>query len=53
MRITPAGRCYVLHNVVNGVPDDPDFRSDAGILLTTGHYSAHPAPRVADNIQAM
>jgi|GEM_PF-1591203 len=42
---------YVDHNVVNGVPDDPDFLGDSGIPATAGHYSAHPAPGVSDNIQ--
>jgi hypothetical protein len=39
------------HNVVNGVTDDPDFPGDSGIPAAAGHYAAHPAPGVSDNIQ--
>jgi len=42
---------YVDSNVVNGVPNDPDFLGDSGIPVEAGHYSAHPAPGVSDNIQ--
>lgn len=48
----PGGQVfYVDHNVVNGVTDDPDFLGDTGIPVEPGHYSAHPAPGVADVIQ--
>ena len=39
------------HNVVNGVTDDPNFLGDTGIRIEPGHYSAHPAPGVSDNLQ--
>ena len=42
---------YVDSNVVNGVPNDPDFLGDSGIPAEAGHYSFHPAPGVSDNIQ--
>jgi len=42
---------YVDHNVVNGVTDDPGFLGESGIPVEAGHYSAHPAPGVSDNIQ--
>jgi hypothetical protein len=48
----PSGHVfYVDSNVVNGVPNDPDFLGDSGIPAEPGHYSAHPAPGVAGNIQ--
>jgi hypothetical protein len=43
---------YVDNNVVNGAPNDPDFLGDSGIPAAAGHYSFHPAPGVADMIQA-
>jgi hypothetical protein len=42
---------YVDHNVVNGVPNDPDFLGDSGIPVEPGHYSDHPVPGVSGNIQ--
>jgi hypothetical protein len=42
---------YVDSNVVNGVPNDPDFLGDSGIPATAGHYSFHPVPGVSGNIQ--
>jgi len=48
----PGGQVfYVDHNVVNGVTDDPDFLGDTGVPAEPGHYSFHPAPGVAANIQ--
>ena len=48
----PGGQVfYVDSNVVNGVTNDPDFLGDSGIPAAAGHYSAHPAPGVSDNIQ--
>ena len=48
----PGGQVfYVDSNVVNGVTNDPDFLGDSGIPVQAGHYSAHPAPGVSDNIQ--
>jgi hypothetical protein len=48
----PGGRVFfVEHNVVNGVPDDPDFLGDTGIPVEPGHYSDHPAPGVANMVQ--
>jgi hypothetical protein len=48
----PGGQVfYVDSNEVNGVPNDPDFLGDSGIPARAGHYSFHPAPGVADNIQ--
>jgi hypothetical protein len=42
---------YIDSNVVNGVPNDPDFLGDSGIPAEAGHYSFHPAPGVAFMIQ--
>ena len=42
---------YIDSNVVNGVPNDPDFLGDSGIPAEAGHYSFHPAPGVAFVIQ--
>jgi hypothetical protein len=49
----PGGQVfYIDHNVVNGVPDAPEFLGDfAGIPAAAGHYSAHPVPGVSGNIQ--
>jgi len=48
----PGGQVfYVDSNVVNGQPNDPNFLGDTGIPTAAGHYSAHPAPGVSDNIQ--
>jgi hypothetical protein len=37
---------YIDSNVVNGVPNDPEFLGDSGIPAEAGHYSFH-APGVA------
>jgi len=42
---------YIDSNVVNGVPNDPEFLGDSGIPAEPGHYSFHPAPGVAGNLQ--
>ena len=42
---------FVDSNVVNGVPNDPDFLGDSGVPVEPGHYSDHPAPGVAFNLQ--
>ena len=42
---------YVDSNVVNGVTNDPDFLGDSGAPVEPGHYSDHPAPGVAFNLQ--
>ena len=42
---------FIDHNVVKGVTDDPDFLGDSGIPVEPGHYSDHPAPGVAFNLQ--
>jgi len=42
---------YVDSNVVNGVPNDPDFLGDSGIPAEAGHYSFHPAAGVAFMVQ--
>ena len=42
---------YVDSNVVNGVPNNPDFLGDSGIPAEPGHYSDHPVPGVSGNIQ--
>jgi len=48
----PGGQVfYIDANVVNGVPNDPDFLGDSGIPVEPGHYSFHPAPGVAFMIQ--
>src|SRR6476619_7456869 len=48
----PTGQVfYIDSNVVNGVPNDPDFLGDSGIPAEAGHYSFHPAPGVSFNIQ--
>ncbi len=48
----PGGQVFFIdHNVVNGVTDDPDFLGDSGIPVEPGHYSDHPAPGVAFNLQ--
>jgi hypothetical protein len=48
----PGGQVfYIDSNVVNGVPNDPDFLGDSGIPVEPGHYSFHPAPGVAFNLQ--
>ena len=48
----PSGQVfYVDTNVVNGVPIDPEFLGDTGVPTEPGHYSAHPAPGVVDNLQ--
>jgi hypothetical protein len=41
---------YIDSNVVNGVPNEPDFLGDSGIPAEAGHYSFH-APGVAFVIQ--
>jgi hypothetical protein len=41
---------YVDSNVVNGVPNVPDFLGDSGIPAEAGHYSFH-APGVAFVLQ--
>jgi hypothetical protein len=41
---------YIDSNVVNGVPNDPDFLGDSGIPAEAGHYSFH-APGVAFVLQ--
>jgi len=38
---------YVDSNVVNGVPNDPDFLGNSGAPAGAGHYSDHLAPGVA------
>jgi hypothetical protein len=48
----PGGQVfYVDSNVVNGVPNDPDFLGDSGVPVEPGHYSDHPAPGVSFNLQ--
>jgi hypothetical protein len=48
----PGGQVvYIDSNVVNGVPNDPEFLGDSGIPVEAGHYSFHPAPGVAFMIQ--
>ena len=48
----PSGQVfYIDANVVNGVPNDPDFLGDSGIPVDAGHYSFHPVPGVAFMIQ--
>ena len=48
----PGGQVfYVDTNVVNGVPNDPDFLGDSGIPVEAGHYSFHPMAGVAFMIQ--
>lgn len=42
---------YIDSNVVNGVPDDPDFLGDTGIPAAAGHYSDHAAPGITNLIQ--
>ena len=42
---------YIDSNVVNGVPNNPDFLGDSGIPAEPGHYSDHPVPGVSGNIQ--
>lgn len=50
---------YIDHNVVtftgHGPPqtvvDDPDFLGDSGVPVQPGHYSMHPAPGVAFEVQ--
>jgi len=43
----PSGHVfYIDSNVVNGVPNDPEFLGDSGIAVEPGHYSFH-APGVA------
>ena len=42
---------YVDSNVVNGVPNDPDFLGDTGMPTTPGHYADHPAPGVSNELQ--
>jgi hypothetical protein len=48
----PGGQVfYVDSNVVNGVTNEPDFLGDSGIPVAPGHYSFHPAPGVAFELQ--
>src|SRR5215470_2773157 len=48
----PGGQTfYIDSNVVNGVPNDPDFLGDSGIPAAAGHYSDHPAPAISEMIQ--
>ena len=42
---------YIDSNVVNGEPNVPDFLGDSGIPAEAGHYSFHPAPGVAFELQ--
>jgi hypothetical protein len=42
---------YIDSNVVNGEPNVPDFLGDSGIPAEAGHYSFHPAPGVAFDLQ--
>jgi hypothetical protein len=42
---------YIDSNVVNGEPTVPDFLGDSGIPAEAGHYSFHPAARVAFDLQ--
>jgi hypothetical protein len=42
---------YIDSNVVNGEPNVEDFLGDSGIPAEAGHYSFHPAPGVAFNLQ--
>jgi hypothetical protein len=47
----PSGHVfYIDSNVVNGVPNEPDFLGDSGIPAEPGHYSFH-APGVAFVLQ--
>ena len=49
---TPGAQVFSIDsNLVNGVPNDPDFLGDSGIPAEPGHYSFHPAPGVAGNLQ--
>jgi hypothetical protein len=48
----PGGQVfYIDANVVNGVPNDPDFLGDSGIPVEAGHYSFHPVAGVAFELQ--
>jgi hypothetical protein len=48
----PSGHVfYIDSNVVNGEPNVPDFLGDSGIPAEAGHYSFHPAPGVAFELQ--
>jgi hypothetical protein len=48
----PGGQTfYVDSNVVNGVPNEPDFLGDTGIPVTPDHYSSRPAPGVTFQVQ--
>jgi hypothetical protein len=52
IRTSPGGHVfYVDSNVVNGVPNDPDFLGDSGIPAEPGHYSFHPMAGVAFMVQ--
>jgi hypothetical protein len=39
------------HGTPSTVMNDPDFLGDTGIPVEPGHYSAHPAPGVAFEVQ--
>jgi hypothetical protein len=48
----PGGQVfYVDSNVVNGMTNVADFLGDSGIPVEAGHYSSHPAPGVAFELQ--
>ena len=42
---------YVDSNVVNGVPNDPNFLGDTQVPVEPGHYADHPAPGITNLLQ--